>query len=79
MISYIKPSNNSNIRFGLSEDNLSSLKILLASILGIRDFEEIYSVVQAFIEREIIDEESVDDLNDSLNIEMSSEKEDEEE
>lgn len=42
MISYFNPSNNSNIRFGLSEDNLSSLKILLAYILGIPNFEEIY-------------------------------------
>ena len=35
---------NKKVRYGLLEDNLSSLKILLASILGIRDFEEIYSM-----------------------------------
>ena len=56
------------------EDSLTEV-ISLSST----DIEDIYSVVQAFIEREIIDEESVDDLDDSLNIEMISEKEDEEE
>ena len=56
------------------EDSLTEI-ISLSSI----DIENIYSVVQAFIEREIIDEESVDDLDESLNIELSSEKEDEEE
>ena len=44
MTSYLKSSNNSNKPFRLFSDNLSSLKILLAYILGICDFEEIYSM-----------------------------------
>ena len=39
------------------------------------DIENIYSLVQAFIEREIIEEENLDDSNESLNIEESKEEE----
>jgi len=39
------------------------------------DIENIYSLVQAFIEREIIEEEDFDDSNESLNIEESTEEE----
>ena len=39
------------------------------------DIENIYSLVQAFIEREIIEEEDVDDSNESLNIEEFKEEE----
>ena len=39
------------------------------------DIENIYSLVQAFIEREIIEEDDVDDSNENLNIEESKEEE----
>jgi len=40
-----------------------------------KDIENIYSLVQAFIEREILEEEDVDDSNESLIIEESKEEE----
>ena len=39
------------------------------------DIENIYSLVQAFIEREIIEEDDNDDSNENLNIEESKEEE----
>jgi len=39
------------------------------------DIEDIYSLVQAFIEREIIEEDDIDDSNENLNIELSKEEE----
>ena len=39
------------------------------------DIENIYSLVQAFIEREIIEEDDIDDSNENLNIEESKEEE----
>ena len=39
------------------------------------DIENIYSLVQAFIEREVIEEENLNDSNESLNIEESKEEE----
>ena len=49
----------------------------LVEISGVSstDIENIYSLVQAFIEREIIEEEDVDNSNESLNIEESKEEE----
>ena len=40
-----------------------------------KDIEHVYSLVQAFIEREIIEEEDVDNSNESLNIQESKEEE----
>ena len=40
-----------------------------------KDIENIYSLVQAFIEREIIEEEDGDDSNESLNVEEFEEEE----
>jgi len=39
------------------------------------DIEDVYSLVQAFIEREIVEEEDVDNSNESLNSEESKEEE----
>lgn len=41
------------------------------------DIENIYSLVQAFIEREIIEEDDIDDSNENLNIEESKDEEEE--
>ena len=68
----------------LSDSNIITVNDLmeieeesLAEINGFSstDIEDIYSLVQAFIEREIIEEEDFDDSNKSLNIEESKEEE----
>ena len=40
-----------------------------------KDIENLFSQVQAFIEREIIEEEDLEDLNESLKFEKSKEEE----
>ncbi len=49
--------------------------LIEVSGLSPADIENIYSLVQAFIEREIIEEDDIDDSNENLNVEESKEEE----
>ena len=75
---------SSKLSKSLSDSNIITVNDLmeieeesLVEISGFSstDIENIYSLVQTFIEREIIEEEDVDESNESLNIEVFKEEE----